>query len=35
MSQQVADVLFERPIACGVDMIFGFPGDGVGGPLEG
>ena len=35
MSQQVADVLFERVIACGVDTIFGFPGDGVDGLLEG
>ncbi len=35
MSQQVADVLFERLIAWGVDTIFGFPGDGVDGLFEG
>src|SRR5487761_1588871 len=34
MSQQVADVLFERLIAWGVDTIFGFPGDGVDGLFE-
>jgi pyruvate dehydrogenase (quinone) len=35
MSQQVADVLFERLIAWGVDTIFGFPGDGIDGLFEG
>ena len=35
MSQQVADVLFERLISWGVDTIFGFPGDGVDGLFEG
>jgi pyruvate dehydrogenase (quinone) len=34
MSQQVADVLFERLIAWGVDTIFGIPGDGVDGLFE-
>lgn len=35
MSQQVADVLFQRLIACGVDTIFGFSGDGVDGLFDG
>ncbi len=35
MNQQVADVLFERLIAWGVDTIFGFPGDGIDGLFEG
>ena len=35
MSKQVADVLFERLIAWGVDTIFGFPGDGIDGLFEG
>ncbi len=34
MSKLVADVLFERLIAWGVDTIFGFPGDGVDGLFE-
>jgi pyruvate dehydrogenase (quinone) len=35
MSKQVADVLYERLIAWGVDTIFGFPGDGIDGLFEG
>lgn len=35
MSKQVADVLFERLIAWGVDTVFGFPGDGIDGLFEG
>src|SRR5665213_1598060 len=35
MSKQVADVLFDRLIAWGVDTIFGFPGDGIDGLFEG
>ena len=35
MSKQVADILFERLIAWGVDTIFGFPGDGIDGLFEG
>ncbi len=34
MSQQVADVLFERLIDWGVDTVFGSPGDGVDGLTE-
>ena len=34
MSKIVADVLFERLIAWGVDTIFGFPGDGIDGLFE-
>jgi pyruvate dehydrogenase (quinone) len=35
MSELVADTLFERLIAWGVDTIFGFPGDGIDGLFEG
>ncbi|MGC1783569.1 MAG: thiamine pyrophosphate-dependent enzyme [Acidobacteriaceae bacterium] len=35
MNKQVADVLFERLIAWGVDTVFGFPGDGIDGLFEG
>ncbi len=35
MSKQVADILFERLIAWGVDTIFGLPGDGIDGLFEG
>jgi pyruvate dehydrogenase (quinone) len=35
MSKQVADVLFERLIAWGVDTVFGLPGDGIDGLFEG
>jgi pyruvate dehydrogenase (quinone) len=35
MSKKVADVLFERLIAWGVDTIFGIPGDGVDALFEG
>ncbi|MFZ0662250.1 MAG: thiamine pyrophosphate-dependent enzyme [Acidobacteriaceae bacterium] len=35
MSKRVADLLYERLIAWGVDTIFGFPGDGIDGLFEG
>ena len=35
MSRIVADVLFDRLIAWGVDTIFGYPGDGIDGLFEG
>ncbi|MEO6829356.1 MAG: thiamine pyrophosphate-binding protein, partial [Acidobacteriaceae bacterium] len=34
MSKLVADILFDRLIAWGVDTIFGFPGDGIDGLFE-
>src|SRR5581483_10470228 len=34
MSKSVADVLLERLIDWGVDVVFGFPGDGINGIFE-
>lgn len=34
MAKTTADLLIERLTACGVDAIFGFPGDGVNGIFE-
>ena len=34
MASTVADVLFERLTAWGVDTIFGLPGDGINGFME-
>src|SRR3954453_957824 len=35
MAKTTADVLFERLTAWGVDVIFGLPGDGINGLMEG
>ena len=35
MAKTTADVLFERLLAWGVDVIFGLPGDGINGFMEG
>ena len=34
MAKQVSDLIVERLIECGMDTIFGFPGDGVDGFFE-
>ena len=34
MAKTTADVLFERLLAWGVDVIFGLPGDGINGFME-
>ena len=34
MAKTAADILFERLIDWGVEMVFGFPGDGINGIME-